>query len=388
MEKINNNLDDLIIPQKMEQKDITLTDILRQLWDKRKLIIYIIAVFLLIGIFTALFSPTRYTATCTVIPQNTSTSSMGNLGSLASMAGINLGSSGAVTGGVLSPNTYQTIMSSLPFTEEIMKTLIIVDKSNEKEITLFEYYTNKKYAEVNVLATIRKYTLGLPRIIKSLVSRTNKNKDIPITPVNLKRDTASLIVPSHILNVSDIIKGSILYKLDKDKGVITLGYIFPEALASAQITESIRKTLEKYVIDYKTKKVEANMTFVEESYMEARRDFLQKQAILAAFQDANRDLITEKARATEKKLSSEYDIAFTIYNELARQREQAKLTVKETQPILIVVDPVKVPLQKSAPNKGRTIFIFIVLGLIVSCLWVLLAPPLKEIIDETKEQKI
>ncbi|MDD3724877.1 MAG: Wzz/FepE/Etk N-terminal domain-containing protein [Bacteroidales bacterium] len=378
----------IILKETNHFDEIELKDILRQLWLKRKFILSVTGIFLLFGIFVALISPVQYTAQSTIFTQSGGRGSAGNLGNIASIAGINIGTS-VIQEGNISPALYPEIIKSLPFVREIMQVPIVVEKSEGKEITLYEYYSNPKYKGIDILNNIKKYTIGLPRtIVASFRSKSNQNSvatgnaiesDITNNGTNIVKMT------SREQSVYNAIKNGIVYDHDAKKGIITIGYTFPEALAAAQVSDQLHKSLEKYVVNYRIEKVRGNLAFVEKSYIEAQKDFLQKQADLAAFQDSNRGLVTATGRATETRLRSEYDIAFTVYNELAKQREQAQLAVNETKPVLIVLDPVTVPLQKSAPSPKRIMAVFIFLGLIISCSWIYLFPVIKEITQKVEE---
>lgn len=347
--------------------EIDLTDLIRQLWVKRRFILKVLGIFILIGLFIALFSPVRYTAHCTVVPQTGKNSSNSNLGGLAAMMGVNINTGS--TGETLSPMVYPQIVKSVPFTREIMQTPIRVKKSEGKEITLYDYYTDNEYQSFNLISSIQKYTIGLPGVLIGAI-RGNKNHEYEKSV-----DSTSLPRLSKMDEwVYLVIQNSMQLTLNSKDGYITISYTFPEAEASALVTNKIRKMLEQYVIAFKSEKAEDDLKFVEQSFNEARNDFLEKQEQLATFQDANRGLSTASARITEQRLHSEYDIAFTVYNELAKQLEQAKLAVNETKPVLTVVDPVVVPVQKSAPRRSLILIAFVFLGIVVGIGWVLIKP--------------
>jgi len=44
-----------------------------------------------------------------------------------------------------------------------------------------------------------------------------------------------------------------------------------------------------------------------------------------------------------------------IYTEIAKQKEQAKIAVTETTPILTIIEPVKIPTVNSGPNRAMTL---------------------------------
>jgi capsular polysaccharide biosynthesis protein len=366
-----------------DSNEIDLKDLILQLWKKRKFILMVTGLFLLLGIFVAFTSPVFYTTSCTVVPQ-TGQKEGGNLGGLASMMGVNL--STGIAGETLSPSVYPQIIKSVPFCREILKTPIIVDKSPTTPISLYEYYTDKQYQQRGLLQHIKKYTVGLPGVILSSVRKSDSDNKEPVAYTDTITGKVISLTPKERRAISAI-QQNILFESNPKGGYIKLGYTFAEPEAVAAIAENLFKTLEKYVKNYKVQKQQDNLLFVESSYAEARKDFSQKQFALAAFQDANRGLITATARTTERHLSSEYDVAFTVYNELAKQLEQAKLALKESTPVLTVIDPVVVPQQRSEPRRGMIMAVFLFLGLIIGMGWALTKPFVQDIAKELKDAR-
>ena len=365
--------------------EIDITAVLRKLWLKRSFILKITGIFLLIGLFIALFSPILYTSTCTVIPQSGNRSGGGGLGSVAAIMGVNLGTA-MMTEGTLSPNVYPEIVKSVPFTREIMKTEVIVEKSNGRSITLYDYYSDKQYKDFNLLSAIKRYTIGLPGVI---IGSMQGNKKTRITETTIVIDTTNVYTLSpEEKKVYNAIQGAIQIKLNSRDGTVSIGYTFPEARAAAQVTDKLFRTLESYVSQFKSEKLNDNLLFVEQSYETAQTDFLDAQNRLTAFQDANRSLTTASARSLETRLRNEYEIAFSIFRALATQREQAKIAVKENQTILTLVNPPVVPLEKSAPRRSMTMMVFFVVGIVVSVGWVLIAPFIKYLSKEVNDKTI
>ncbi len=354
--------------------------LIAKVWFKRKFIYICTGVFLMAGLFVAIVSPVSYKANCTVVPQVSN--SRGNLGGLASMMGVNIGSSSS--GETLSPNVYPQIINSVPFCKEIMETPIVVERSNGVPITLYDYYINNEYQPTNVISNIKRYTIGLPGLIFSAIRSSDREEETVHTDTNTG-DVVKLSSKERMVFYN--IKDNIQFYSNPKEGYIRLGYSFSEPQPTADIAQNIYITLEKYVKNYKSQKQQDNLDFVEESYENARNDFMEKQAALAAFQDANRDLTSAMARTTELRLNSEYQVAYTVYNDLAVQLEQAKISVNESTPVLTVIDPVVVPFYKSAPRRGLIIISFLFLGLLVSLTWVFLKPFLKDLFSHVENQK-
>lgn len=359
-------------------EEIDLMDLIRKLWVKRRFILSVTTIFLLLGLFIALISPVSYTASCTVVPQSGEGKS-GGLSGVAAMMGVNLGSS-AMTEGTLSPHIYPEIVKSAPFTLEIMQTPIVTKRSNGKEITLYEYYTNKEYQDKNILGNIKKYTFGLPFVILGSLRNSSPEETAFTT------DSGTIyVLNEEEKEVYKVIQNALQVYLNPKEGYVSLSYSFPEAKPAAVITDNLYRTLEKYVATFKSEKLEDNLQFVEESFESARKDFLQAQARLAAFQDANRGLATATARSTEMRLQSEFNISFSVYSELAKQREQARIAVKENQTILTLVNPTLVPHEKSAPRRSIILIGFLFLGIVVACGWVLGKPYVQKIFKEIEQ---
>ena len=64
----------------------------------------------------------------------------------------------------------------------------------------------------------------------------------------------------------------------------------------------------------------------------------------------------------QEKLDAEYTLAMTLYTELAKQLEQAKINVKETTPILTIINPVTIPYKRSKPQRATILMAFVFLG--------------------------
>ncbi len=174
---------------------------------------------------------------------------------------------------------------------------------------------------------------------------------------------------------------------DKD-GYIQLSAELPEPLAVAQLAQYAQTLLQQYITEFKIEKVASNLKFVEERYNETKNDFEEKQKELARFQDRNKNFSSAMAKIEEERLTAEYTLANNVYNELAKQLEQAKIAVKETTPILTVVDPVVIPNERSKPKRALICVLFTFLGGFAGIGLVLGLPFVAEISGSAKLRRI
>ena len=339
---------------KQEETEIDLIEVIRKLWAKRKFILKVTVVFMTFGVLIALFSPKEYTAGCTMVPQIGEKTTGGNLSGLAAMAGINLGSNSG--GDVLMPNVYPKILSSVPFQKELMQTEIKFE-DYEQPVRLLDYYTGEEYRKFSLLGTIKKYSIGLPGLILGALS---KEEAIPGLP-----DSASSGIQSLSKEEDDCMKilaNLVTLTVNDKEGYITLSASMPEPVAAAQLAYKVQVLLQKYVTEFKIEKARANLEFIEERYADAKSEFERKQEELAEFRDANRNFASAVAKTTEERLSNEYAVVLGVYSELAKQREQANIQVKEDTPIFAVVEPVTVPTERSKPKRALICVAFTFLG--------------------------
>jgi hypothetical protein len=341
-------------PTKSGEIEIDLLELARKLWDNRRFILKVTAMFAAIGLFVAIFSAKEYTSSVTMVPQiSDGKSKAGGLAGLAAMAGVNLGDMGG--GEVLSPTIYPKIMHSVPFQKDLMQTKVKFDNIPQ-EITLYDYYSNADYQPFNLFSSIKKYSIGLPGVIIKAIRGNENMKDESM------KESPYLRMSAKESGVAAALSSKVSLAINEKEGTLMLTANMPEALVSTQVVEATRLLLQKYIIEFKIDKVKQNMEFIAERYTEAKRNFELKQQQMASFRDANRNVISAITQAQGERLNGEYSLYYGVYSELAKQLEQAKIKVKETQPILTVIEPAVVPNLKSKPNRPLILLAFAFVG--------------------------
>ena len=368
-----------IMAKTMVEEEIDFIEIATKLWAKRKFIIKTTLLFMVIGLFIAIFTPNEYTASTTMIPQTGNKQVGGSLGGLAAMAGINLGSMSS--GEVLSPSVYPKILNNVNFQKEVIYSKYSF-KNAEEPISYYEYATNKKYSSFNPLGVLKKYTIGLPWVIIEAI----KGEPIEIIDsLSLNRKTIDRLTIKEG-EVIERVFDNLNLILNEKQGYISLSYSSGEPKLSAEVVLVAQKLLQKYITEFKIEKVRSNLEFVEKSYDEARGNFENKQVELAKFRDANKNLSSAIARTQEEKLTSEYSLLLEVYTEIAKQKEQAKISVTETTPILTIIEPVIIPSEKSGPSRLNMMIGFIFLGIMSGIGWILVWPYIKLIIEKLSQE--
>ena len=123
----------------------------------------------------------------------------------------------------------------------------------------------------------------------------------------------------------------------------------PEPVLSAQVCKLVLEKLIEYVSTYKTAKQRDNLIFLEQRKEEAESKYRQAQMNVTGFKDNSLGLIFQSVQTKETVLQNDMNLAFTVYNQLAGQLEQAKIDLKKESPIFSALNPIEVPSTKSEP---------------------------------------
>ncbi len=347
----------------IKDDEIDLIEVAKTIWAGRKLILKVTAVFFIIGLVIAFGSKVEYEASCTLLPESQEGMKPnlgGGLGSLAGLAGINLDMGSQ---GVLTPELYPQIAKSTPFLLHVLHKPVFFNKKDTL-ITSYRYF--KEVETPSLLGTIMEYTIGLPFKLKSALS-SERQKSIQ------KVDETSPIL--HLSKEDDEIINSFAERItvstDKKSGIITLTTQMPDAVAAADLAQLSINQLTEYITSYQVSKAQENYDFIKARYDEVKEEFENSQIKLAAFTDRNRNFATSLAQAEMQRLQNEYNINFEVFKGLATQLEQAKIKVKEQTPVFTVLEPVKVPVEKSKPKRLITILVSLLSGVIFSIIWIL-----------------
>lgn len=361
-----------------EEQEIDLVELIQRMWVNRWLIVKVTAVFMVLGVLVALFSPKVFTASCDVVPQTSKSGPSSSMSSLAALAGINLNAVQSAES--LSPEVYENIMGSTTFRKELMQTMIDFEEVGHP-VSFFDYYTSEEYNKPGVLSYVKKYTIGLPFTILNAIRGEQPEPDYS----GVGGDSNAIeTISKDEYDAMQILGESIGISLDDKKGYVTITANMPEAVAAAQMAQATLTLLQRYITEFKIEKVQSNLDFVQERFDEAKRNFEDVQARRARLRDANMNTTRYSARTEMERLDAEYTLAQGVYTSLAQQVEQAKISVKETTPILTVIKPVTVPYKKSKPQRAMILFAFTFLGAVAGMGCVLLVPAVAEIVGSER----
>ncbi len=318
----------------MQEQEIDLLEIIYKLWNRRKFLFLFVLVFSLIGGAIAFVLPRQYVADCTLGLEVVDNTMRVKLEGLSAVQNMNMGNMREVQ--VVSPSMYPNILYSVPFQRELIHKRLFMGEGKDS-VSFYEYYTHSKFAE----------------------SRPENSRGVQ----NISDEEAGCMA---------YLKEKIILKVVDRDGYLKLSVSMPDAEMAAQMAQQAQEMLQRYITEFKVAKVQATLNFIEERYTEVKQELEAKQQALMTFREKNKNNTLAK-EGEEKILNNEYELFFNLYADIVRQREQARMLVKENIPVLTVIEPVVLPSSPAKPNRMLIIAVTILIGGLVGCCWVLLS---------------
>lgn len=321
-------------------------------------------IFIFVGFFVAITTPAEYTSSIILKPILSGSKSNlgGGISGLAAMAGLKVGSASS-SSAEIHPTLYPKIFEDYSFQKELMESPLLVESLNS-EVNFAKYYT--EIHKASSLELIKKYTLGLPALLLSTLKKSlSKKKEIPWLNENKFQ-----IISETDQKLIELLKSQVSVDVNEKEGFVSISANMPNKIHAAQMAKNVQNILQRKVIEHKIKKAEEDLAFIEERYIEKKMEFELAQKNLATYRDANKNVNTAIAKTQSERLESEYQLAFSVYSELAKQVETQKIQVKENTPVFVILQNAVIPLNKSNPSKWMIIvissFLGVFLGIVIT----------------------
>ena len=342
-------------------EEINISNIFQVFLEKKRIVVYCTILFFLIGLLAVFVSESLYTSTLKFIPQNENDSSMEGLGSMASLAGINLGSSQNSNMNI-PQSMYPTIIQSIPFKLQILEKKLFYSEIRDS-ISVRDYFNN--YYKKPGSFYLKRYSIGLLSTINKSISTDQQIEPKPSTIEN--GVVYSSYSDSYILNK---LEDYISIESGEKNGYVTLSVSMPKSELASQLNQISMEVLQKILIEYKIASAKKEFSFLKSQYLIKKEDFERAQENLASFKDSNQGLISSSLQSRQQKLQYEFDLSFTLFSEIATSLEQARIKISKDTPIFSVIDPVMAPGSKSHPNIPFYLIAYTFLGAFLGMIYV------------------
>ncbi|WP_288425621.1 GNVR domain-containing protein [uncultured Spirosoma sp.] len=305
----------------------------------------IIALF--IGILYAFLQKNEYTCYIKVMPELKTSSAAGGLNDLKSLAGLagvsldnlNTGSD------AIRPDLYPDIVQSTPFAIYILNQTAASQKGDDK-------ITVQRFLEDHNENTIGGWIAGF------------YGGGLETKQVN-SVGTLSIKLTKEQERISKEVLERINTIYDKKTGIVTITVVMPNPQVASVVAGQTLAYLTKYVTDYRTGKSRQQVNFLSTQVNAARSRYEKAEYAVSNYRDRNRSVFLNTAKIEEQRLQADYLLAQTVYTELSKQLEQARIKVQEEIPVFQLLEPPRIPTQKSSPQRLLIIVGFLITGIIL-----------------------
>lgn len=339
--------------------EIEIIDLVSKLWKKRSLIIRWCVIGAVIGLIVGFSIPKTYKASVTFAPE-TQQKTNSSVSSIASMMGVNLNNNIDA----ISVEMFPDVVHSTPFIFELLD-LPVTFERKDSVITA----PLADYIKQHQKAPWWDHVLNAPFNALAWVMNLGKDKtaDSDVCIANL--DPSNL--PKSERNVVNHLSKKIQILVEDKTGKTSISLTMQDPLVVSSVMTAITENLQKYMSDYRTSKARQDVVNLEAICEQRKADYYAAQQAYAKVVDANQSIIRQSAKAETERLQQEMNLAYQVYSQVATQLEGARIQVQQAKPVFVIIEPVTVPIKKSAPSKSKILVIFTFLAGCGAASWIL-----------------
>lgn len=343
--------------------DVSLIDLLMVLLQRWKLLVLVPVLVGAAGLGVSYLIPPQFTATVTFLPPQGGSSSLSNalnsLGALASLAG------GSAGGGKTSADTYVSLLQSRTVADRM------IDKFKLQELYKREF----RFETREVLRSRSRISLG------------KKDGLITIEVDDASPDRAAQIANQYVVELKELTSTMALTDAQRRRAFFENQLQLTKArlTAAQQALESsgfnpgaLRSEPRAAAEEYGRIKAELTTTEVRLQSLRSRLadgapELNQLSATAAALRSQLRTLEQRSEPLQNQDYISKYrefKYQETLFEQLGRQFETARLEESLDNTVLQIIDPAQVPEWKSKPKRAFIAASAAVISLLLLCLWI------------------
>ena len=332
---------------------------LHELVDERRTVFIITGVMAILGIMSALDTPREFRSQVVLAPELTNTNRMSeSLGSLTAMLGVDLNSLSNNNVDAIFPELYPRVVGSEDFIVELWTCPVTLQDGTTK--SYFDHICNDE--DVPLLSRPGKWLHDL------------LGGDGPEDHFGVGDSVPdSRFFDKHLEHVCDRMSRNIGCDVSKDNGLITISVTDNDPYVACTMADTIQRKLQQYITDYRTQKARNDYNYALKLCNEARQEYLDAQLAAANFADANISVFKQKVIIERDILQNEFQIKYNTYNALSSQLQNAKALIQAATPVYTVINNSKVPNEPSSQSRGGLVILYILVGLVLSAVWILFA---------------
>lgn len=347
MEQQNSN------PEKTH-REIDVVALVKKVAKDRKTLGKFLGVSAVIGVIVALSTPREFTTEVVLAPEPTSSglSLPGNLSELASTFGVDIGK--ASSQDAILPEIYPDVFSSKDFLLELFNV----------PVRLKDDPTPRTYLN-HLLHDIRTPFWHYPM---KWLGKLLQKKETPGQGKNAKDPYRLSRVDTELCK--DIAE-SISCLIDKKTNEIYIDVTDQDPMVAAIMADTLQRRLQGYITEYRTKKARIDFEYYKAMVADCKKRYEKAQYNYVNYADAHFDVLLQSLKSKETQLENEMQLQYNAYSQMVIQMRLAEAKVQERTPAFTVIQHAYTSARPSSRPKLVTLMIFMFLGGLLGCAWIL-----------------
>ncbi len=326
--------------------------LLRNLWNARRRIVTNCVIALFVGLVIAFSIPKQYVAQCTLASEVQSEDIGGNLGALASIAGINVANSSDAIG----PDLYPSVVSSRSFLVDLLYVEVTTEEG--ERLTYYDYLKTKTR-----LPWWGFITKAIGKTLKSILPDEKKKSSEEgerIDPEHMTREEESLV---------EGMKSLISCKINQKDFTINLAVYAQDPNVSKTMVDTVMVHLQNFITAYRTNKARNDLQFYQKMEKETNQKYIESQKVYADYCDSHQGIILQAYQTELERLENELQVALSAYTQMKQHVQMAEAKVQEKTPAFTLIEKSTVPNKASSPKKLLILIAFLFLSFTGTCGW-------------------
>jgi len=169
-----------------------------------------------------------------------------------------------------------------------------------------------------------------------------------------------------------IVNGELeIIKKDKKNTIISIKYKNGNELFAKRFIEVLTDNAINYYTDYKSKKARQNVQILQHQTDSVKRMLYGSISNIADLNDLNVNPLRQSVRVGSQWKQIDAQVNGTLYGELLKNLELAKLSLRRETPLIQVIDTPQLPLEKEKPGKLKTGLLFAFVGMVLMAIFLI-----------------
>jgi len=343
-----------------KNSDLNIFFLFKVLWHKKKLFILVWIITFILSCLWILPQPRYYDAEVSIAPESTESRDFGDLASLASNFGMNVGTGYS---DAIYPQLYPDLLQSTKFLVGILD-IKVKTKDGEVETDYYDYLSNHQKENVIMLpfAAVKEW-IGSLFISEEPDSEPAAKEGRRFNPFELSKHSTEII---------ESVKGKVNCSYSLTTNVVTLKVTDQDPLVCALLADSIMEHLQAFITDYRTKKARIDYEHYKKLTNEAKDNYEDARRRYALYSDANTNVSLKSIELKMQTLENDMQAKYNIYTAMDTRMEAALAKVQERTPVFTELKNATVPIKPAGPK--RMIFVAVMLflataGTVVKLFW-------------------